>query len=220
MIDIIRLPDYAEVLVEKDEINDASLRYEVQNDRVNVYLSAPTSHPKIVKLRWNAKIDREVRILGDAWERSYGDLGFTGLTTEKAHPWYFIMKHRDGTDCVGVAVRPAALISWVVDCEGVTVEAIPGGFAVELVEKGSITIDGVSLTVAALTEQTFSVCLIPQTLADTALSSKVAGTFVNLEGDIIGKYVRRFLEVANNSGQEEKASSGITYEKLREAGFL
>ena len=97
---------------------------------------------------------------------------------------------------------------------------IPDGFAVELVEKGSITIDGVSLTVAALTEQTFSVCLIPQTLADTALASKTAGTFVNLEGDIIGKYVRRFLEVANDSGRCKDTSSGITYEKLREAGFL
>ena len=97
---------------------------------------------------------------------------------------------------------------------------IPEGFAVELVEKGSITIDGVSLTVATLTEQTFSVCLIPQTLADTALASKSAGTFVNLEGDIIGKYVRRFLEVSNRSGSQKDTSSGITYEKLREAGFL
>ncbi|MBR1951634.1 MAG: riboflavin synthase [Lentisphaeria bacterium] len=97
---------------------------------------------------------------------------------------------------------------------------IPEGFAVELVEKGSITIDGVSLTVATLTEQTFSVCLIPQTLADTALASKKSGTFVNLEGDIIGKYVRRFLEVSNRSGSQKDTSSGITYEKLREAGFL
>ena len=93
---------------------------------------------------------------------------------------------------------------------------IPDGFAVELVEKGSITIDGVSLTVATLTEQTFSVCLIPQTLADTALSNKIAGTFVNLEGDII----RRFLEVSHNSGSQNAPSSGITYEKLREAEFL
>ena len=98
---------------------------------------------------------------------------------------------------------------------------IPDGFAVELVEKGSITIDGVSLTVAVLTENTFSVCLIPQTLADTALGDKTAGTFVNLEGDIIGKYVRRFLEVAESSRTDQKESkTGITYEKLREAGFL
>ena len=98
---------------------------------------------------------------------------------------------------------------------------IPDGFAVELVEKGSITIDGVSLTVASLTETTFSVCLIPQTLADTALRTKTTGTLVNLEGDIIGKYVRRFLEVADSSRSgKESGKSTITYEKLREAGFL
>jgi len=120
MIDIIRLPDFAEVMVEKDEANDAALRYEVLEDRVNVYLTAPTYHPKIVKLRWAAKITGDVRVLGDAWERSYADLGFIGLTTEKAHPWYFVMNYAGGTDCVGVAVRPASLVSWVVDCEGVT----------------------------------------------------------------------------------------------------
>ena len=134
MIDIRRFPDYAEVLVEKDEVNDASLRYEMQSTGVKVYLSAPTSHPTIVKLRWKARIDSEVRVLGDVWERSYGDLGFIGLTTEKAHPWYFILKHRGGTDCVGVAVRPAALISWVVDYEGVTAfcDVRSGSIGVEL----------------------------------------------------------------------------------------
>ena len=137
MLDIRRIPDYAEILVEKAEVNDAVLRYEVQNDRVNIYLSAPTSHPKIVKLRWKAKIDSDVRVLGDAWERSYADLGFIGLTTEKAHPWYFIMKHCGGTDCVGVAVRPASLVSWVVDCEGVTAfcDVRSGSIGVELSDR-------------------------------------------------------------------------------------
>ena len=137
MIDIIRLPDFAEVMVEKDEANDAALRYEVLEDRVNVYLTAPTSHPKIVKLRWAAKITGDVRVLGDAWERSYADLGFIGLTTEKAHPWYFVMNYAGGTDCVGVAVRPASLVSWVVDCEGVTAfcDVRSGSIGVELGER-------------------------------------------------------------------------------------
>ena len=134
MIDIRRIPDFAEVMVEKDETNDASLRYEVLEDKVNVYLSAPTSHPKIVKLRWKTKITGDVRILGDAWERSYGELGFIGLTTEKAHPWYFVMKHGGGTDCVGVAVRPASIVSWIVDCDGVTAfcDVRSGSIGVEL----------------------------------------------------------------------------------------
>ena len=98
---------------------------------------------------------------------------------------------------------------------------IPDGFAAELVEKGSIAVDGVSLTVAELTERTFSVCLIPRTLADTALGSRGAGTRVNLEGDIVGKYVRRFLELSRRPAADgDEGSSGVTYEKLREAGFL
>ena len=134
MIDIRRIPDFAEVMVEKDETNDASLRYEVLADKVNVYLSAPTSHPKIVKLRWKTKITGDVRVLGDAWERSYGELGFIGLTTEKAHPWYFVMKHEGGTDCVGVSVRPASIVSWIVDCDGVTAfcDVRSGSIGVEL----------------------------------------------------------------------------------------
>ena len=137
MIDILRLPDYAEVRVEKDEGNDAKLRYEVKSDRVDVYLSAKTSHPMLVKLRWVCPIDSEVRILGDAWERSYGNLSFVGLSIDGTHPWYFIMKHQGGTDCVGVGVRPSALISWTVDCEGVTAfcDVRSGTVGVELGER-------------------------------------------------------------------------------------
>ena len=99
---------------------------------------------------------------------------------------------------------------------------LPPEFAALVVEKGSVAVDGVSLTVAALTERTFSVCLIPRTLADTVLGSRTAGTKVNLEGDIIGKYVRRFFELSRSSsgGKAESSSGSITYEKLREAGFL
>jgi riboflavin synthase len=62
------------------------------------------------------------------------------------------------------------------------------------VEKGSITIDGVSLTVAALTERGFEVALIPHTLATTNLGLRQPGDQVNLEFDVVGKYVERMLE--------------------------
>lgn len=61
------------------------------------------------------------------------------------------------------------------------------------VEKGSITIDGVSLTVAGLTEDAFSVALIPHTLAETTLSALGPGAEVNLEVDVLAKYVERLL---------------------------
>jgi riboflavin synthase len=62
-----------------------------------------------------------------------------------------------------------------------------------VVEKGSITVDGVSLTVSALTDDTFSVSLIPTTLGLTTLGHKVVGDPVNLEVDVIAKYVERLL---------------------------
>ena len=62
-----------------------------------------------------------------------------------------------------------------------------------VVEKGSITVDGVSLTVSAITDDTFSVSLIPTTLALTTLGHKDVGDLVNLEVDVIAKYVERLL---------------------------
>ena len=62
-----------------------------------------------------------------------------------------------------------------------------------VVEKGSITVDGISLTVSAITEDTFSVSLIPTTLALTTLGHKDVGDLVNLEVDLIAKYVERLL---------------------------
>ena len=62
-----------------------------------------------------------------------------------------------------------------------------------IVEKGSIAIDGISLTVAKVTDSSFSVSLIPHTGEETTLLSKKVGDPVNLENDIVGKYVERFL---------------------------
>ena len=62
-----------------------------------------------------------------------------------------------------------------------------------VVEKGSITVDGISLTVSAITDDTFSVSLIPTTLDRTTLGHKVVGDPVNLEVDVIAKYVERLL---------------------------
>ncbi|NLD11106.1 riboflavin synthase [Aminicella lysinilytica] len=62
-----------------------------------------------------------------------------------------------------------------------------------IVTKGSITIDGISLTVASVSDRAFKVSIIPHTLEATALSAKKAGSIVNLENDIIGKYVEKLI---------------------------
>lgn len=85
-----------------------------------------------------------------------------------------------------------------------------------IVEKGSITIDGISLTVAALDSDSFQVSIIPHTGSETILLGKKAGDVVNLENDIIGKYVQRLL---TNPAPEEAPESKVTWEFLAENGF-
>lgn len=82
----------------------------------------------------------------------------------------------------------------------------------QTVMKGSVAIDGVSLTVSGLGDDWVEVNLIPHTLAATSLSDRRAGDRVNLEGDILGKYVARLL------GRESR--SGVTEQLLAENGFL
>lgn len=89
-------------------------------------------------------------------------------------------------------------------------------FAGLVVEKGGIAIDGVSLTVVEAAADYFAVRLIPVTLQETALCERSCGMTVNLEFDVVGRYILRMLELRENP----PASSGITMETLLEAGFL
>jgi riboflavin synthase len=77
-----------------------------------------------------------------------------------------------------------------------------------VISKGSVAVDGVSLTVAALDERTFEVMLIPHTLANTTLGRVAPGRRVNLEMDMIGKYVQRALGVAAGEGSPRATATG------------
>lgn len=85
-----------------------------------------------------------------------------------------------------------------------------------IVEKGSVAIDGISLTVAKAYEKSFSVSVIPHTAKETVLSTKRIGDTVNLENDVVGKYVERFLNVGSPK-QDSKTS--LTIDFLHKAGF-
>ena len=86
-----------------------------------------------------------------------------------------------------------------------------------IVEKGSIAIDGISLTVAAVSNTDFQVSIIPHTGEETTLLNKKAGDMVNLENDIIGKYVQKLMTIEDTpaAGTQSK----ITWEFLAEHGF-
>jgi riboflavin synthase len=85
----------------------------------------------------------------------------------------------------------------------------PAELAAQMVSKGSVTVDGVSLTVVDVTADGFSVALIPHTLAQTTLGFKQPGASVNLETDILAKYVWKCLR-----------GGGVTMDVLKQAGFV
>ena len=99
---------------------------------------------------------------------------------------HIVQGHVDGTARL-LARTPAE--RWTVVRVG-----LPAGLARYVVEKGSITVDGVSLTVSAVGPDFFEVSLIPTTLGLTTLGSKQPGDVVNLEVDVIAKYVERLLQ--------------------------
>ena len=91
--------------------------------------------------------------------------------------------------------------------------SIPKDMEPFIVEKGSIAIDGISLTVVSVGNSQFSVSIIPHTMANTTLIDKHPGAVVNLETDVIGKYVHSFTTAHTGN------RSGITMETLLENGF-
>ncbi|MGG1876888.1 riboflavin synthase [Paenibacillus cisolokensis] len=92
-----------------------------------------------------------------------------------------------------------------------------------IIPKGSVTLDGISLTVVKTTASSFTVSIIPHTLGETVLGYKRAGDTINIETDILGKYVDHLLHYRPDEGQDggrTEAGSGISREYLAEQGFI
>lgn len=98
--------------------------------------------------------------------------------------------------------------------------AAPSAILYYIVEKGSVALDGVSLTVAAVTEKWFSVSLIPHTRQVTTLHAKKPGGRINIETDIVGKYTEKFLRTPRSpDSMKAKKNRGLTREFLTQYGF-
>lgn len=121
---------------------------------------------------------------------------------------HIVSGHIDDTGTV-VSLKREGNAVWVtIDCKAALLRY--------MAEKGSITIDGISLTIAALTDTGFQVSIIPHTGTETTLLEKKAGDTVNLETDILAKYVERLMQPAP---EEEKKTTGIDLKFLQENGF-
>lgn len=122
---------------------------------------------------------------------------------------HIVSGHIDGTGVISDLTKDDIAV-WV------TIKTTPEILRL-IVEKGSIAIDGISLTVARVSEADFAVSIIPHTGANTTLLMKNKGDVVNLENDITGKYIEKLLGLTKE--QEVKSESKITREFLTKYGF-
>jgi len=123
---------------------------------------------------------------------------------------HFVSGHADGT---GVIKRKQAFENAVY----YEIEADPEVLRFVIV-RGSVAVDGTSLTVFDVSESSFTLSLIPHTLSETVIGLKGPGDIVNLECDMIGKYVSHFIKNTGNDTPQKK-KSGISQSFLEENGF-
>ena len=129
------------------------------------------------------------------------------LTAGKEFGGHFVQGH---VDTIGRVVRLAPEgENWWYGVE------VPEDFARYIVPQGSITIDGISLTVARWNGRLAEIAVIPFTYEHTNIRNKKIGEAVNLEGDVLGKYVERYLEARNPA----KSTSKLTVTELVSQGF-
>ncbi|MGB7434657.1 MAG: riboflavin synthase [Candidatus Acidiferrum sp.] len=129
------------------------------------------------------------------------------MTAGKEFGGHFVLGH---VDTVGHVMRlePEGENWWY----GVKV---PESFAKYIVPQGSIAIDGISLTVARWKDRIAEIAIIPFTYEQTNVKGKKIGDAVNVEGDVLGKYVERYLEARSSA----KPASNLTIEQLVNQGF-
>lgn len=126
---------------------------------------------------------------------------------------HIVSGHIDGVGSI-VEKRPEQNAVWI------RISASPDILGL-IVDKGSIAIDGVSLTVAGITDQDFQVSIIPHTGQETILLAKQPGDIVNLENDIVGKYVKKLLGLSAGKKPDDASESrtGLTMDYLASCGF-
>lgn len=100
---------------------------------------------------------------------------------------HFVLGHVDGVGRL-LTVRPESQSYWLEF-------SLPGELAKYVIPKGSIAVDGISLTIAELMADRFAVQIVPHTWAETTLSDRAIGDAVNLEADVLGKHVARLVEL-------------------------
>lgn len=134
MLNILRKPDDIIIYCEEAENKDASVKTEINDGKLSVYITAQESRPRFICLRWNHRVTGPTRIMGDKWERTYGDMEWHALNGEIFMPWYFLANSGDETVGCGVKTGGNSFVSFQCDSSGCTawLDVRCGGTGVEL----------------------------------------------------------------------------------------
>lgn len=114
---------------------DAVIDTKITDNQLDLYLSANVSEVKFIELRWEFQSDDNIIVLGDAWERSYGELEFISVkNNHRFMPWYFLATDKSDSFCFGVKTQPNAFVSFRYDQSGILalIDCRNGGCGVHL----------------------------------------------------------------------------------------
>lgn len=127
--------DFGSKIICDEALSDAKLDFEFAENEISVFISAENDRPQFVLMRWEFRHDEELFVLGDAWERSYGDLCFKKLSDERRPlPWYFAATNGEKTFCFGVKTQPNSFVCFNFDKSGICakIDCRNGGAGVKL----------------------------------------------------------------------------------------
>ncbi len=126
-----RIPDFVRVVTEEESVLmkqeegtftylDTKVSISSNDKGIDIDLTANQTPVRFVMLRWNGELSGKYRILGDAFERSYGNLEWSGQNPQRVMPWYMLLSNEKESTGVGVMVRPNAMAFWMSDSQGIS----------------------------------------------------------------------------------------------------
>lgn len=129
------ISNYIQNVICENGVADTVVETEVKGNVLDLYICAKTDKPKFIELEWHFNSDGNLYVLGDAWERSYGELEFKRLcNNDRYMPWYFIATDKKNSFCFGVKTGCNSFVSFKYTTEGIKalVDCRNGGCGVEL----------------------------------------------------------------------------------------
>ena len=119
MVDIIREPDNMKIFCDEENI-DTKVRFEFAGRKLKVFVTANKSRPQKIALRWHHRVNYPVKVLGDSWERTCGNVSWHNLSGEDFMPWYVLSYDGKNTTGCGVLTGASSFVCFQRDASGIT----------------------------------------------------------------------------------------------------